>query len=152
MANYEFVTLWEFNAPVRRVWDEIYHTDRWPQWWKAVEAVELIAPGEESGIGAVRKFTWRGVLPYRLSFEMTTTRLEPCVRLEGVAVGELSGSGSWCFSEQASKTRVRYEWRVDTSKRWMQLLSPLARPLFMWNHDVVMRWGFEGLQQRLSRV
>src|SRR6185295_16169693 len=120
MADYEFVTLWEFNAPVDRVWDEIYHAERWPQWWKAVEAVDLIAPGDDSGIGAVRRYTWRGVLPYRLRFEMRTTRIEPCARLEGVAFGELSGKGCWLFSEANSRTHVRYEWKVETSRRWMQ--------------------------------
>jgi hypothetical protein len=32
----------------------------------------------------------------------------------------------------------------------MNLLSPLARPLFKWNHDVVMGWGAEGLKKRLA--
>jgi len=150
MARYEFVTQWEFNAAIDRVWDEIFHSERWPEWWKAVEAVEPIAPGDESGVGAVRKYTWRGVLPYRLSFEMTTTRVERCVLLEGAASGELSGEGCWHFASHASKTQVRYDWKVETSKRWMQFLRPVARPLFEWNHDVVMRWGFEGLKQRLG--
>ena len=149
MAAYEFVTHWEFTAAVDRVWDEIYHSERWPQWWKAVEAVELIKPGDESGVGAVRKYTWRGILPYRLRFEMTTTRVEQCVLLEGTATGELIGFGSWHFSSLASKTQVRYDWKVETSKRWMRLLRPVARPLFEWNHDVVMRWGYEGLKRRV---
>jgi hypothetical protein len=151
MTRYEFITQWELSAPIDRVWDEIYHSERWPEWWKAVEAVEQIAPGDASGVGAVRRYTWRGVLPYRLTFEMTTTRVEPRVRLEGIASGELSGQGCWHFSNRDSMTQVRYEWKVETSKRWMQFLRPVARPLFEWNHDVVMRWGFEGLKQRVSR-
>ena len=27
------------------------------------------------------------------------------------------------------------------------MLAPLARPIFAWNHDVVMAWGGEGLAQ-----
>jgi len=34
----------------------------------------------------------------------------------------------------------------------MNMLSPLARPLFKWNHDVVMSWGAEGLRKRLGAV
>ncbi|MCA1656715.1 MAG: polyketide cyclase, partial [Actinobacteria bacterium] len=30
------------------------------------------------------------------------------------------------------------------------LLAPLARPVFRWNHDVVMRQGGEGLADRLG--
>ena len=33
----------------------------------------------------------------------------------------------------------------------MNVLSPAARPLFAWNHDVVMRQGGEGLAQLLTR-
>jgi hypothetical protein len=32
----------------------------------------------------------------------------------------------------------------------MKLLKPIARPLFEWNHDVSMRWGAQGLAQRLG--
>ena len=32
----------------------------------------------------------------------------------------------------------------------MNLLAPVARPLFKWNHDVVMNWGAEGLAKRLG--
>jgi hypothetical protein len=39
---------------------------------------------------------------------------------------------------------------VRTTKRWMNLLAPFARPVFEYNHDVVMRWGGEGLARRLS--
>ena len=28
----------------------------------------------------------------------------------------------------------------------MQCLAPLARPFFQWNHDVIMRWGENGLE------
>jgi hypothetical protein len=32
----------------------------------------------------------------------------------------------------------------------MNLLAPLARPIFRWNHDVVMDWGADGLARRLG--
>jgi hypothetical protein len=47
-------------------------------------------------------------------------------------------------------TAVTYEWKVRTTKRWMNLLAPLARPIFDYNHNVVMRWGGEGLARRLD--
>ena len=150
MAGYEFVTQWEFDAPVERVWDEIYQSERWPEWWKAVKAVVPLAKGDESGVGAVRRYTWRGVLPYGLTFEMKTTRVDRYKTLEGTATGELQGYGCWQFSTRGSRTHVRYDWKVETSKRWMQFIKPIARPLFDWNHDVVMRWGYEGLEKRLK--
>ena len=43
-----------------------------------------------------------------------------------------------------------FEWNVATTKRWMNELAPLARPLFERNNDVVMRWGGEGLAGHLD--
>ena len=45
---------------------------------------------------------------------------------------------------------MTYEWNVRTTKAWMNVIGPVARPLFAYNHDVVMRWGGEGLAQRLG--
>jgi hypothetical protein len=39
---------------------------------------------------------------------------------------------------------------VKTTKLWMNLLAPIARPLFAWNHDQVMKAGYEGLKKRLN--
>ena len=151
MANFKFVTDWRFNAPISDIWDEIYHSERWPQWWKGVTSVIEIQPGDESGVGAVRQYTWRGTLPYRLTFEMRTTQVQECSRLEGEATGELNGRGGWLFSREASASLVRYEWEVAATKWWMRLAIPIARPVFEWNHDCVMRWGFEGLTRRLNQ-
>jgi hypothetical protein len=68
----------------------------------------------------------------------------------GTATGELTGTGHWRLYEQAGVTAVTYEWNVSTSKRWMNALAPVARPLFQYNHNVVMRWGGEGLARHLG--
>jgi hypothetical protein len=33
----------------------------------------------------------------------------------------------------------------------MRLLAPIARPIFTWNHDKVMKAGYIGLKNRLSQ-
>jgi hypothetical protein len=81
---------------------------------------------------------------------MQTVRVEPPLLLEGVAIGELQGRGLWRLSSDGDDTIVRYDWNVETTKRWMNLLTPIARPLFEWNHNVVMGWGAQGLAQRLG--
>ena len=70
--------------------------------------------------------------------------------MEGDAAGELAGTGHWRLFEQDDVTAVVYEWNVGTSKRWMKPLAPVARPVFDYNHNVVMRWGGEGLARRLD--
>ena len=150
MKAYEFVTIWRVKAPIESVWNEIYHSTEWPKWWRGVESVVEVHKGDEAGVGSIHRYTWKSKLPYRLSFNMQTIRIEPPTLLEGIATGELQGRGLWQLSTQADETIVRYDWRVETTKQWMNLLSPIARPLFEWNHDVVMGWGAEGLRKRLG--
>ena len=55
----------------------IFHPERWPEWWRGVEKVEKIKDGDANHVGAVHRYTWKSKLPYRLIFEMETTRVEP---------------------------------------------------------------------------
>lgn len=154
MADYEFVTIWRFKAPRQQVWDLIFHSENWPEWWPGVEKVERLKDGDANHIGAIHRYTWKSKLPYRLIFEMESTRVEPYTLIEGRAIGELQGVGRWQLSSEdngdGEVTTVRYDWKVETTKGWMNLIAPLARPLFSWNHDVVMSWGGEGLAKRLG--
>jgi uncharacterized protein YndB with AHSA1/START domain len=150
MRDYSFVTRWRAQAPVEKVWEPIAASDRWPEWWPGVEAVELLEPGDADGVGALRRFRWKSKLPYRLTFDMRTTLVDRPRRLEGRAEGELAGTGVWTLEPDGEWTKVRYDWNVATTKAWMNLLAPVARPLFAWNHDVVMGWGAEGLARRLG--
>jgi hypothetical protein len=132
------------------VWNELDSPEDWPVWWRGVERVELLRPRTDSlGHGALRRYTWRSRLPYRLTFTMETTLVERYSRIEGRATGELEGIGRWQLSHAAGITHVQYDWHVEVKKQWMRWLAPMARPLFKWNHDVVMEWGRQGLLRRL---
>jgi len=149
-SQFHLVTEWTFAAPVEPVWQALIAPDDWPSWWRAVERVENLAAGDENGIGAVRRITWRTALPYKLSFAMRVTRIEPQTLIEGRAEGELAGVGRWTLAPAGAGTHVRYDWIVDVTKPWMRAAAPLLRPVFAWNHGVVMRWGYEGLTRKLA--
>jgi uncharacterized protein YndB with AHSA1/START domain len=149
MADYRFLTTWCLDAPIQPVWDAIHASERWPQWWKGVERVTEVQPGDELGVGGIRRYTWRSRLPYQLEFDMRVTRAEPPYFLEGIAEGELAGEGRWRLFEGRG-TAVTYEWVVRTTSAWMNVIAPLARPAFAWNHDVVMRQGGQGLARLLG--
>lgn len=150
-SRYEFVTKWAIAAPQERVWNELMNPQAWPTWWRGVENVELLRPGtDELGTGAVRRYTWRSRLPYRLTFTMQTTHIEPQTTIEGHATGELEGTGCWHLSHAEGITHVRYDWQVVANKWWMIWLAPIARPAFEWNHDAVMEWGRSGLIARVN--
>jgi uncharacterized protein YndB with AHSA1/START domain len=150
VADYSFLTTWVLDAPIERVWDALYESERWPEWWRGAERVQVLEPGDDDRVGELSRYTWKSRLPYRLEFDMRTTRVERPFLVEGTAQGELSGRGRWRLFEGAGTTAVTYEWLVETTERWMNVLAPLARPVFAWNHDVVMRNGGEGLARRLG--
>lgn len=150
MANYHFTTHWRFDAPLERVWHEIKAMGRWPEWWPYVQKVELLRQGDSREIGSVHRITWKTALPYTLTFDSEMIAEELYQRMEGRAFGELEGIGIWTFSSENGSTLVRYDWMVKTTKPWMNLLAPIARPLFAWNHDQVMKGGYEGLIKRLT--
>ncbi len=89
------------------------------------------------------------MLPYSLGFDLRVTRVERPYAIEAHATGELEGIGTWrLYAGQG--TAIVYDWRVRTTKPWMNIFGPLARPAFMWNHDFVMRQGGEGLAAELG--
>ena len=150
VAEFSFVTVWNIEAPLANVCDAVSHCLHWPQWWKGVEKIEEFDPGDINGVGSLRRFTFKGRLPYRLTFEMRVTRAVPLTLLEGQASGDVEGIGRWHFSSDGVVTVVRYEWHVRTNRGWINIIAPLARPLFKWNHDQVMRQGAEGMAHLLN--
>ena len=152
-VKYSFVTTWFVGTPIDRVWEVIQDTGRWPEWWRYVRGATLLEPGDGRGVGALWRLEWGTALPYQIVFESRVTRVEPPNVLEAAVSGELNGIGRWSLTPRGAdgaETVVRYDWNVGTGKRWMNVLAPLARPLFGWNHNVVMDEGGRGLARRLD--
>jgi uncharacterized protein YndB with AHSA1/START domain len=150
VAEYRFLTTWLLDAPREAVWDVIEDTVSWPEWWRGVARVEKRAPGDANKVGSRYLIEWRSRLPYPVEFEFTVDTVERPHVMAGRAHGELDGTGSWRLFEEDGVTAVTYEWNVETTKAWMNVLAPVARPIFAWNHDWVMTRGGEGLAQRLG--
>ena len=125
MAEYRFLTTWLLEA-------------------------EKLEEGDEAGVGQYGRYVWKSRLPYRLEFFVRTTKVEKPHLLEGDASGELSGIGRWRLFEQGDVTAALYEWNVRTTRTWMNLFAPFARPIFAVNHDYVMRNGGHGLAKLLG--
>jgi uncharacterized protein YndB with AHSA1/START domain len=150
MAQYEFLTTWCLDAPIERVFDVLRAARRYPQWWKGVQSVVALEEGDAAGVGEASRFTWRSALPYELSFDSRITRVERPYVICGTATGELEGEGTWRLFEGKEGTAAVYEWRVRTTRRWMNVIGPVARPAFAWNHDLVMRQGAHGIARELG--
>ncbi len=148
--EYSFTTIWKVKAPIDKVWQLMYEQEKWPLWWKGVINVETLKEGDENDIGKKMRFVWKSFLPYKLSFEMVSTNVQKPFIIEGIAYGELEGEGKWNFKEEDGVTTLQYNWDVNTTKKWMNNLAPILKPLFKWNHDIVMRWGAKGLAKKLN--
>ena len=145
MVSYSFLTTWILDAPRAEVWDAIYAIESWPRWWRGVKSVDKLEPGDASGVGALYGHEWRSVIPYPVRFQTRITRIELPHLIEAEADGELAGTGRWRIVG-GRETAVTYEWNVRTTRPWMNLLAPVARPIFRWNHNWSAARAKEGLE------
>ena len=144
------MTAWLVESPRERVWEVLKDVPCWHEWWRGVVRTELLHPGADDLVGCCYRVEWRSRIPYTLKFDFTVERVEEPALMEGSAHGDLEGRGCWRLLEENGVTAVLYEWDVRNDKGWMNLVGRLARPVFEYNHDVVMGWGGEGLGRRLS--
>jgi hypothetical protein len=150
VAEYRFLTAWLLDAPRERVWEVIHDQKQWPSWWRGVVEVVELDPGDEQAVGSRARMTWSSFLPYNLVFVTHTTRVERPHLMEGEVDGELAGVGRWRLYEDDGITAAVYEWNVRTTRAWMNLIAPVGRPIFAWNHNWVMARGGEGIAKRLG--
>lgn len=149
-ADYKFLTVWKFDTPLQKIFDVVHDTDTYHLWWRGQGKVERIKGGNAMGVGAVRKFRTRSVLPYTLTYTGTVLEVEPYTKVVGTVEGELEGMGTWYFDYDGHTSTVKYQWIVKTNSRMMNVLTPVMRRVFEWNHNVVMRWGGEGLAKYIG--
>jgi uncharacterized protein YndB with AHSA1/START domain len=145
MANYHYISTWQLQAPIEQVWPAISDLERLPAWYPAVQEVQTLAAGDADGVGSRVRYLIKGRLPMRLAFEATITRVVAPRELELQAEGELAGTGRWELEQRGEVTSVRYTWDVRTTKAWMNLTAPVARPLFTWNTRGVLLAAGQGL-------
>lgn len=150
VAQYEFVSSWSLTAPIWTVWHAISQPWHWPTWWRGLQRVEQLTPGEANGLGSTYRFVWKGPLPYRLTLSIRIIRVESPTVLEGAVTGGLHGLGRWQLSEAGDGTRVCFAWQVDGPQPWMRYIVPLTRRLFQWNYQRLMALGRQGLEQYLQ--
>jgi uncharacterized protein YndB with AHSA1/START domain len=148
--KYSFTTYWHIDAPIEAVWEALYDAQSWPRWWKNVKKVTVLKEADKNGVGGVQHHEWGTALPYKLVFDTRTTQAERPHLLLADSLGQLVGTGRWELNAEGSVTVVRYDWNVRTTKKWMNLLAPILRPIFAWNHKAVMDEGGKALARRLN--
>jgi Polyketide cyclase / dehydrase and lipid transport len=150
MADYHYVSTWRLQAPIEPVWTAITDLEHLPAWYTGVREARELAPGDAQGVGTRVRYVIRGRLPLRLVFEATIIRSVPPREQELRAEGELAGTGHWSLEQHGDVTTARYTWDVRTTRPWMNLLAPIARPVFTWNSKGVMLGAGDGLARFLG--
>lgn len=138
VTPYRFVTELRVTASAEAVYGAIADP-RWVDAWGDATRVERRHAGDASGLGACFDATVRAPLGYRLSATIETVQTEPCRLLRMRATGSVEGTGLWELEDRGAATEVRFTWDVHTTERWMDVLAPVARPVFERSHGIVMR-------------
>ncbi len=152
MAEYTFLSTWCLrDVTLADAFETLRNSIEYPRWWRDVRSVEVVrrADPREATVGDIIDLRWRSRLPYTLRFALELTRIEAPYVIEATARGDLEGRGAWRLYEGPG-VAVVFDWRVRTTKQWMNAFHPLARPVFVWNHDLVMRAGARGLARHLD--
>ncbi|WP_026556900.1 hypothetical protein [Arthrobacter sp. 35W] len=151
---YDLTSSWTIPNTQQEVWDVIADPDMsWPDWWRGCTVARPPVRGDGAGSSAEERllattstFRFKASLGYTLtvSFHPTSVRTPHEVVFD--AGGDLDGVGRVVLAPiNATATKMDIEWRVRTTKRWMELLKPVAGPAFTFAHDGLMRRGEEGL-------
>jgi quercetin dioxygenase-like cupin family protein/uncharacterized protein YndB with AHSA1/START domain len=143
-GEYVFVDEWDVAAPREAVFDLIADARTYPSWWRPVY-IDVESDGEPR-LGAVSQQHFKGRLPYHLRTSSTVTVYDPPHRVGAEVVGDLRGRGLWTLTPTETGTRVRFDWSVFADKPLLQVLTPVLRPVFRWNHAWAIARAQEGLE------
>ena len=151
MSDYRFLTTWLLACPRQCAWDALAECESWPQWWRGVEEVTELRPGDERRVGSAYRVTWRApAIPYRVRFDFRVGQVEEPALMAGTARGALQGAGTWRLFEQDGVCAVTFDWQVSIERAWLNRLARVADPLLTRGHDRLMRRGGEDLARRMG--
>lgn len=147
--NYYFCEEWRVGASIDRVWAAIRDLETYPRWWK--EFVQVKRLNDVEGVGSRVAVHAKAALPYHMYFNLEAA-VEERPRLAIVRVrGDLNGEMRWRLEPDGTGTHLIFDESVQTGKFLLNIGAPLFKPLFAWNHRVMMTSGELGLRAYLGR-
>jgi uncharacterized protein YndB with AHSA1/START domain len=152
MEPFHFLTLWHFNEPVERVWEELNRPTEFPSWWPGFEDAEALTQGPP-GLGSVTRFRVRGDFNVLFDFELKVVEHNPPVQMRLEASGDFVGTGEWKLRPEGKGCAVTYVWNVAVQKSfapWIRFI-PGMRHRMEQSHDRVMTQGGRNLAAILAR-
>jgi hypothetical protein len=142
--RYLFTSKWEVPAPARDVYAALERVIDYPLWWPEFREVTRVAGGRYRMV--VRSF-----LPYRITYVLSQVIADRGTgRLEATVAGDIAGRIGWKIDPAPHGSLVRFREDVETHLSLLNLLAPVARPAFEFNHQLMMRDGLVGLKALLA--
>ena len=150
--EYHFITRWRMEGDIAEVYEILSNPLDYPDWWRGIylRVVELES-GDESGVNQVVAFEMRGWLPYTLQWHLRCTETQKPYGFASESSGDFVGRGIWTFKQDGRWTDIVFDWKVKTEKSFLRYLSFLLKPLFIANHNWVMKKWEESLKLELTR-
>lgn len=146
-ARYHFLSDFTLTSSREAAWTTLLAVESWPAWWRWLKRTDIIrAATSESGVGGIYRNHIGSPTGYAFDFESEVADADRLRRIDLIMTGEIVGRIRFVLSDAPSGgTHVQYAQLVETPKRWMNLLAPIARPGFTWNHDRLMTDFGKGL-------
>ncbi len=146
-AQYHFLSEYSIRGDPERVWSALVDVVSWPSWWPWLKKVEVLRPATgPDDVGAIYRNTVRAPAGYGFVYDTEITGVDHLRLIDVDSRGDIEGRGRFLLRRQPDGTLyLAFAWLVETPKRWMSFLAPIARPAFTWNHDKMMRSFGAGL-------
>ncbi len=144
MIHYSFTTSFVINSSLPAVWKTLLDFPQWKSWWPGVKSLSVSAK-KLSPILHLRI----GFPFYSLALNLQITHIDTKKVIAFTTSGDLIGNGMFILNTKGESTEVIFDWNVATPKLWMNIVGALAKPIFEFSHNVVMRWFVEGLAKQL---
>ena len=145
-THYRFRARWDLPVPPAVVYPLLERAEDYPRWWPQVRGVDPI--DDTSGVISIR-----ASLPYVLTFTAREVRRDPVAGVLEIAMtGDLEGWARWTLTADGSGTLARYDQEVDLNRQSLRRFAAVGRPVFRFNHALMMRAGRRGLLAYLEAV
>ena len=122
----------------------------WSKWWPELKNEHNIVMTDDL-VGSSFSCDWQAPIGYKLRTDIVIDQVIKLKKVSLKSSGDLDGTVTCILTIQGDSTRIDIDWQVDTTKAWMNKLSPFLRPLFILSHHAVMRRGEKGLIEYLNK-
>lgn len=152
MNQYRFDHSWHFNAAPEFIWNELMNISQWPRWCPTIETIQPLGRSRQLRIGNQIRTTWKGSLPYSITFDCVVTAFTTYDFISFTVHGDLAGNGICHFTGSKENTAVQFIWDVAPTRLWIRMSAPFARPVFIGNHNYIMDEMARGFARRIDRA